>query len=101
MRSVHVAAGVALILGLDILPAAARPATYRMTCASAQRLVQQQGGVVLDTSPTTFDRYVADVRFCMPQQALRPQWVPAKDNPQCFIGYTCIDPELGWRRWGF
>lgn len=101
MRSLHVAAGVALILGLNVLPAVARPATYRMTCASAQRLVQQQGGVVLDTSPTTFDRYVADVRFCMPQQALRPQWVPAKDNPQCFIGYTCIDPELGWRRWGF
>ncbi|TCT02651.1 hypothetical protein [Aquabacter spiritensis] len=82
-------------------PAVARPATYRMTCAKAQALVARQGGVVMDTSRTTFDRYVANLRFCMPGQALKPEWVPARDVAQCFVGYTCIDPDRDWYRWGF
>lgn len=83
------------------LAAQARPASYRMTCKAVQALVSRQGAVVMDTSPTTFDRYVATLGFCMPGQALKPQWVPARDAPQCFAGYTCIDPERGWYRWGF
>lgn len=94
----------ALLLPLAVLaatPAAARPASYKMTCAAVQALVGRQGGVVMDTSPTTFDRYVANLRFCMPGQALKPEWVPARDTRQCFAGYTCIDPDRGWYRWGF
>lgn len=85
------------------LPAAAqaRPASYRMSCAAVQAMVGRQGAVVMDTSRTTFDRYVATLRFCMPGQALKPQWVPARDTPQCFAGYTCIDPDRGFFRWGF
>lgn len=83
------------------LPADARPASYKMACTSAAGLVARQGGVVMDTSPTTFDRYVANVRFCMPGQVLKPEWVRARDTPQCFVGYTCIEPERGWYRWGF
>ena len=72
-----------------------------MTCDQAARLVARAGGIVLDTSATTFDRYVSDLRFCMPQQALRPAFEPTRDNPQCFIGYTCYDPAKGDWRWGW
>lgn len=82
-------------------PASARPASYKMSCNSAQNLVARHGAVVMDTSPTTFDRYVANLNFCMPGEALKPQWVQSRDTPQCFIGYTCIVPDRGWYRWGF
>lgn len=90
-----------LVLAAAPVAAQARPASYRMSCGAVQALVNRQGAVVMDTSPTTFDRYVATLRFCMPGQALKPQWVPARDNPQCFAGYTCIDPDRGFYRWGF
>ncbi|MEW6254494.1 MAG: hypothetical protein AB1592_00945 [Pseudomonadota bacterium] len=91
---------VPMLLALS-LPAQARPASYKMTCAAVQAMVGRQGAVVMDTSPSTFDRYVSTLRACMPGQALKPQWVPARDTPQCFAGYTCIDPDRGWYRWGF
>jgi len=92
---------VALPCGLAAPSALARPASYNMSCNAASALVARQGAVVMDTSRTTFDRYVRDVRFCMPGQALRPQWVQARDTPQCFVGYTCFDPDRGFMRWGF
>ncbi|OYX14805.1 MAG: hypothetical protein B7Z15_02735, partial [Rhizobiales bacterium 32-66-8] len=91
---------LALSCTLATVPAHARPASYALSCAAASGLVARQGAVVMDTSRTTFDRYVRDVRFCMPGQALRPQWVQARDTPQCFIGYTCFDPDRGFMRWG-
>ncbi len=79
--------------------AKARPATTAMTCAAAAALVARSGGIVLDTSATTFDRYVSDRRFCMPDEATRPAFEPTRDNPQCFIGYTCFEPERDRWRW--
>ncbi|WP_332118116.1 hypothetical protein [Azorhizobium caulinodans] len=97
------AAALALVLLLPLAStgAQARPNTRAMTCDQAARLVARAGGIVLDTSSTTFDRYVSDLRFCMPQQALRPAFEPTRDNPQCFIGYTCYDPAKGDWRWGW
>ncbi len=86
------ALAMVLLLPLASTGAQARPNTRAMTCDQAARLVARAGGIVLDTSSTTFDRYVSDLRFCMPQQALRPAFEPTRDNPQCFIGYTCYDP---------
>ncbi|MFG1463290.1 hypothetical protein V5F77_10330 [Xanthobacter sp. DSM 24535] len=88
-----------MLLCAGISAAAARPASYTMACASVAGLVNSRGAVLLSTSPTTFDRYVRDITFCMPGEALRPQWVRSRDNPQCFIGYTCYEPERGWRWW--
>lgn len=88
------------ILALAAVPAAsARPASYKMSCAATAGLVQSRGAALLDTSPTTFDRYVRDITFCMRGEALRPEWVRTRDNPQCFVGYTCYEPERGWRWW--
>lgn len=77
----------------------ARPATTAMTCAAAAALVARSGGIVLDTSASTFDRYVSDRRFCMPDEATRPAFERTRDNPQCFIGYTCFEPERDRWRW--
>lgn len=73
-------------------PALARPASTSLTCAAARAHVQQQGAVLFDTSPTTFDRFVRDRSFCMYGEIARPAWVPTSDNPQCMVGYTCAEP---------
>ncbi len=91
--------GILLVLA-TAQAASARPASYKMSCAATAGLVQSRGAALLDTSPTTFDRYVRDVTFCMPGEALRPEWVRTRDNPQCFVGYTCYEPERD-RRWGW
>ncbi|MFG1423702.1 hypothetical protein [Roseixanthobacter liquoris] len=90
--------GFLLVLAA-VPPASARPASYKMSCAATAGLVQNRGAALLDTSPTTFDRYVRDITFCMPGEALRPEWVRTRDNPQCFVGYTCFEPERGRRWW--
>ncbi len=94
-------AGFGILVALTLwAPAAqARPATPSMTCAAVQALVARSGGIVLDTSATTFDRYVSDRRFCMPDEATRPAFERTRDNPQCFIGYTCYEPDRDRWRW--
>jgi hypothetical protein len=72
--------------------AEARPASSSMTCAAARALVAKQGAIVMDTSPTTFDRFVVDAGFCALGTVTRPAWVQTRDQPQCMIGYTCETP---------
>ena len=48
-----------------------------------------RGAVVLQSSPTTYDRYVRARNFCTPSEITRPAFVATANNPQCFIGYTC------------
>lgn len=91
--------GVMLALALSSPAVQARPATPSMTCAAAAALVARSKGIVLDTSATTFDRYVPDRRFCMPDEDTRPAFERTRDNPQCFIGYTCYEPERDRWRW--
>jgi hypothetical protein len=69
-----------------------RPSTVTMTCAQAARLVTSQSAIVLGTGGSTFDRFVTDRRFCALTQTTEPAWVPASDNPQCFVGYRCKEP---------
>ena len=91
--------GVAAMLVLAVPAAEARPATPSMSCAAAAALVARSRGIVLDTSATTFDRYVPDRRYCMPDEATRPAFERTRDNPQCFIGYTCFEPYRDRWRW--
>lgn len=66
-----------------------------LTCAQVAQLVARKGAVVIGTSPTTYDRYVRDRGFCPYDQDVNPEWVPTRDTPQCFVGYTCYDPSRG------
>ncbi|HRJ69602.1 MAG TPA: hypothetical protein PK812_08340 [Beijerinckiaceae bacterium] len=78
------------------LPAYAqpRPMTSAMTCADAQALVKRAGARVLNFTPTTYDRVVADLRFCIIGQTLVPEFAPTRDAPRCFVGYVCREYEI-------
>lgn len=68
----------------------ARPDTRKMTCEQAQNLVRKSGSIVLTTGQTTFDRFVANANFCMPQtRQVRAKYAPTSDNPECAVGYRC------------
>lgn len=84
---------------LFAMPAAhAQTQSRNLTCAQAAELVQKKGAVVFATSPTAYDRYVRDRSFCVYDQDLRPEWVPTRDEKQCFVGYVCYEPYRGGGR---
>jgi hypothetical protein len=88
------AAGLALAAALlSALPALAqpRPSTVNRPCASSQALVARTGAIVLGTGGYTFDRFVVDQNFCAVGEYTEPAWVPSIDNPQCFVGYRCVE----------
>jgi len=76
-------------MGSGVL-AQSHPLTLRMTCNGARGLVAAQGAIVLNTGPTTYDRYVGGYGRCVLGETLDPAWVPTADTPQCPIGYRCI-----------
>ena len=87
---------IVLILSLtagSALAQGGRPLTPQMSCQSASGLVAASGALVMNTGPYTYDRYVRDSTACFAGQTTRPAWVPAADQAQCFIGYTCIERE--------
>lgn len=70
-----------------------RAQTQQLSCQAASGLVTASGAAVLGTGTYTYDRYVRDQSACAVGQTTRPAWVPAADQAQCFIGYTCIEKE--------
>jgi hypothetical protein len=56
-------------------------------------LVFQRGAIVLGTGGYTYDRYVRDRSFCEITQTTKAAFAPTLDNPQCFVGYTCLEPS--------
>jgi hypothetical protein len=84
-----VASAVLISMGSDALPQS-RPLTLRMLCSQARALVAARGAIVLNTGPTTYDRYVTSSRYCVRGEVTEPTWVPTADTPQCFIGYRCV-----------
>lgn len=92
---------LAMLACLVVLaPAAAdaRPMSSRMTCNEVQRLVARSGAVVMNFTPSTYDRVVRDRRWCLPTEGLVNLYVPTRDSPQCFAGYTCREGER-WDNW--
>ena len=91
--AVMLTGALALILG-DVAAAVAqagRPDTRQLTCAQAQSLVKQRGSVVMTTGPTTFDRFIANVSYCLPESnMMRPKYAPTRDNPKCPVGNKCF-----------
>jgi len=69
--------------------AQARLSTPAMSCGQASSLVASAGGIVLGTGGFTYDRFVRDRGFCLITEVTEPAWVPARDTPQCFVGYRC------------
>jgi hypothetical protein len=66
------------------------PLTVQMTCYGARELVSVHGAIVLHTSPTTYDRYIAAGGQCVLGEVAEPLWVPTADTSQSPIGYRCV-----------
>ena len=67
------------------------PLTLQMSCYGARELVAAQGAIVLNTSATTYDRYVGAAGQCVRGEVMEPVWVPTADTSQCPIGYRCVE----------
>ncbi|MCI9879994.1 hypothetical protein MTL_08080 [Methylobacterium goesingense] len=85
----------ALLACIALLPGVARaqtrPDTRAMTCAEASALVARAGAIVLSTGPVTYARFVRDGGFCPLPETTQPSWEITRDDPKCFVGYTCRD----------
>ena len=80
---------LALITSVSSVQAQQGPFTPSLPCRQVQQIVFASGAVVLSTGPHTYDRYVRDRSFCLIDEYLEPVWVPARDTPQCPVGYRC------------
>ena len=72
-----------------VSPAEARVDERTLTCAEARALVQGEGAVVLTTGRYTYERFVADQRFCERDEITRPRRTLTRDDEDCRIGYIC------------
>ncbi|GBU19736.1 MULTISPECIES: hypothetical protein [Methylobacterium] len=94
---------LASLLGLAAaMPAGAqtRLPLSRMLCADAIELVKREGDVVLPIGRGTPQRFVRDRSFCAFGEVAELRFVPARDNPECPVGYGCREPgfeEWDWR----
>ncbi len=82
------------LLAPSLAVAAPRPSTTAMSCGAAHALVTHRGAIVLGTGGDTYDRFVANRSLCEIEQVIQPAFVPTASNPQCFIGYRCIEPRF-------
>jgi hypothetical protein len=91
MEHTKLLANIIILLGTGSAALAeSHPLTSRMACRQAINLVAVHGAIVLNTSPTTYDRYVTSSKYCVRGETTEPTWVPTADTPQCFIGYRCV-----------
>lgn len=79
-----------LVLGLaGAAQAQGRPQSPARSCEANRQSVVANGAIVLGTGGYTYDRFVRDRSFCQFDEYADPAWVPARDTPQCFVGYRC------------
>lgn len=91
----RIALAAALALAASGALAQPRPFTPALTCGQVNGIIASRGAVVLSTSQTTYDRFVASRAFCERNEDIRPVWVPTRDTPQCPI-YRCKEIEDLW-----
>jgi hypothetical protein len=103
MRGLRTIASLTVLIGAasaaerrEEYTAPGRPDAYAMTCQMARSYVAGHGATILETSRTTYDRYVRDNSFCYPTQTTLPAFVPTRDNADCFVGYIC-EERKNWR----
>ena len=96
MRHMKLAcAAIVLVTVSSEAMAQGRPLTTTMSCNQAQSLVATQGSVVLSTSATAYDRYVASSNYCGMGEVPAPGWAPTKDVPRCQVGSRCVGVARG------
>lgn len=92
------AAASALIAVALPAHATVRVNTLSRTCDAVQSIIAQNGAAILRYNSTRrpdlplYDRYVADVRFCVFGERTKREYVPTRDVPSCPV-LSCIRPE--------
>ena len=98
-KALAVALAFAFTLAFAFLASPAdaqRPFVPAMTCAQAAGLVRSAGAIVLSTGRYTYDRFVAEDGYCLPEDVAKPAFERTLDNPSCLIGYYCA-PRMEYR----
>lgn len=68
----------------------AKADTMDLTCEENRAMVEQNKSVVLRSGPNHFDLYHRSDFSCGDlMQRMEPAFVRSKNNPLCFVGYTC------------
>lgn len=88
----------AFLLAPGIAAAQIRASTVDRPCAASRQDVARNGAIVLGTGGYTYDRFVADRRFCERDEFTEPAFVPSRDSQSCFIGYRCRTSNPLWDR---
>ncbi|MEN3930239.1 hypothetical protein WJT86_04080 [Microvirga sp. W0021] len=89
-----------IILGSACLSAAQaqQVTSQNIPCSQLQTMVRTEGAVTIYYGSHLYDRYVDHAGFCATMERTKAAWIPSKDNPQCFVGYTCEQPHLTSKR---
>ena len=96
MRNIKLTcAAIVLVTVSSEAMAQSRPLTTAMSCNQAQSIVLSQGAVVLNTSATAYERYVASGAYCGMGEVPAPGWAPTKDAPRCPVGSRCVGVSRG------
>lgn len=72
-------------------PAPARIYAPEMPCAAVQASVARNGAVIVNSSPTAYEKVYADAGICRNEVTSAPAFTRAADDPTCFAGYRCRD----------
>jgi hypothetical protein len=86
-----------LLAALSILaagPADARIDVRALTCAEAQALIRREGAIVLTTGQYTYERFVADSRFCQRDERTERRRAVTRDDESCRISYVCAPRDF-------
>lgn len=80
-RIIKIGAAALVFAAAFSVPASAqRPDARSMTCEQVNNLILGNGAVVLTTGQYTYDRYVADGRFCSFPYTTRPDSISTRDG---------------------
>jgi hypothetical protein len=92
MTRIALTALVPALASAAVAPTAdARPDTRQLSCAAVNDLVGRSGEIVMTTGPTTFQRFVADKRYCDRYETLLTFETAARDTPQCVVQSVCFN----------
>lgn len=92
---------LALVLTASTIAAAAaqgRPASWRMTCGQARAMVQHYGSVVMNFTPTVYERVVSAQNFCLHGESMQAEFAQTRDVSKCHVGYSCRDDGMRRKR---
>lgn len=79
--------------------AAGRPDARKMDCSQVQALINQDKAVVLATGQHTYDRYVANSRYCSMGDFGQLQLISTRDTSQCAVHHCTTNPMLPFGEW--